>query len=171
MRSGAERLGFRLSTASTTVSVSGLGSRVADGKGEIEPPELALPEDPAQRLMLDHAAQHRPQTASLRGIYGPIGAAEKLCPRDRESRGYQSASLTAGLLEAGRGEHAGRLGNQRIEGLRHRPQASTAASLAAWSSARIASMISSSASPLMTLSILYSVRLMRWSVTLPWGKL
>ncbi len=73
------------------------------GQGKLEAPELALSENAAQWLALDHTAQHGSDTADLLLIHRPIGMAEKVGPRDCENRSNQSAGVPAGFLETGRG--------------------------------------------------------------------
>jgi len=56
------------------------------GQGKLKAPELALSENAAQWLALDYTAQHGSDAADLLFIHRPIGMAEKIGPRDCESR-------------------------------------------------------------------------------------
>jgi len=141
------------------------------GQEKRKTPEFALPENAAQRLVVEHTRQDCPDAARLSLIHRLIGMTKEVCRRDGKSRGNQPAGLTARILEASRRKRIGGQCNEPAERFRQRAYPPTAASLAACSSVRIASTISSNPSPLITFSILYKVRLIRWSVTRPCGKL
>src|SRR4051812_28208926 len=120
--------------------------------------------------MRQHPVQHRRDASLLHGVQLAFRIRENFgcgeVERRREQRpGASSRLVDPGLRQGGSGKFD-RGADRIVSG-----HASMVASLAARSAAVSASMISSSASPDMILSILYRVRLMRWSVTRPCGKL
>ncbi len=139
----------------------GLDDRLAFGAGverirrqqEFEPPEFAPPDDPAQRLARQHPVQHRRDARLLRRSQQALRIRKDFGRRQVERRREQRPGAPPRLVDPGLGQRESGMFERGAD--RDVPaHASTAASLAARSAAVSASMISSSASPDMTLSIL-----------------
>ncbi len=130
---------------------------------EIEAPELAPAQHARGRLARCPACQEPSQASALGSTQHAVGVTEDDRGIDSERRCQQQPRLASRLLDGGRSEELGRLGERRSDGgvrrrvarLRQsRADHSISASRAARSSASRGSMISSRASPLITLSIL-----------------
>src|SRR6516162_5784558 len=135
----------------------GLGPRIerVGRQGKFQAPKFAAAEDAAQRFALGHSMQCQANATRLLLIERLFRMGQELGRSQIESRSDQPASRAARLGESGSRQLRGGLSEQRAELRPHLDvPPSTIANRAAWSSATIASMISSSASPLITLSIL-----------------
>ena len=144
----------RRNTASTTVSVSGRGSSVSGDRPNSRPQNSRRP-----RMRLN---------GSRSAIRSNASRTRSVCCSSSTCSGWpRSSAGVRSRAEATNRRAGGEARRIRLATASRRPrratsraspspraQPSTVANRAAWSSARIASMISSSASPLITLSIL-----------------
>ena len=154
----AARSGRRASTASTTVSLSGRGSSVSARQHEFEAPELAHAEDPAQRLVRDHPAPAVPRPASpspsviIRSGCAKTSAADKpsAAASSRRAR-RRGSSNPAAASAAATAPSVEPIVSGGVIPQGYSAAAASRSAVSAWVSA---SMISSSASPDITLSIL-----------------
>ena len=155
-RSGRASIGSAASTASTRVSVSGRGSSVSADRANPGPRTRAVRGcgSAARASTIRAATARTPPVCCSSDARDPGGRTDRAA-RSREPRQPIGGPARRGSLEPGRRQRGRGLGNERAAGLRQpRFTPSPRPTCAAWSSARIASMISSSASPLITLSIL-----------------
>ena len=131
-----------------------------------EPPELLEAQDVLDRLVGGAPLHEGTEARGGAGVHGPARLDIEGQPVAPEHGREQAEGILPGAVETGPGEAIRAFGKERSDGSRHRASPSFRRC-----SSLLRASTSSSRSPSRMAGSRWSVRLIRWSETRPWGKL